>query len=109
VARVLPLAESLEACQRAGMPKAGIVAARGPFSVEENRKAIRDAGAGTLVTKDSGVEGGVPAKIEAANLEGCRVVLVRRPPSGATESFISIPALLNALTRIAAAGTAQDL
>jgi precorrin-6A/cobalt-precorrin-6A reductase len=97
VARVLPLAESLEACQRAGLPEAGIIAARGPFSVEENRKAIRDTGAGALVTKDSGVEGGVPAKVKAANLEGCHVVLVRRPPTVVLCGFQSVDALLRAL------------
>jgi precorrin-6A/cobalt-precorrin-6A reductase len=100
VARVLPLAESLEACHRAGLPQARIIAARGPFSVEANRKAIRDAGAGALVTKDSGAEGGVPGKIEAANLEGCHVVLVRRPPAGVPDTFQSVDLLLRALERL---------
>ena len=31
------------------------------------------------MTKDSGKAGGVPEKLEAARLEGCRVVVVRRP------------------------------
>ncbi|HSR13508.1 MAG TPA: precorrin-6A/cobalt-precorrin-6A reductase, partial [Thermodesulfobacteriota bacterium] len=51
---------------------------RGPFSVDENRRAIREYGIGTLVTKDSGAMGGVPEKLEAARLENCRVVVVKR-------------------------------
>lgn len=101
-ARVLPLKESLDACHRAGLPEAAILAARGPFSVEENRAAIRLAGAGTVVTKDGGIEGGLPAKIEAARIEGCRLVVVRRPavdiPDG--QSFQSIISLLQALPRL---------
>lgn len=83
-ARVLPLEESLEYCRRVGLPEAAILAARGPFSVKENRAAIRLAGAGTVVTKDGGIEGGLPAKIEAARIEGCRLVAIRRP-------LVSIP------------------
>jgi precorrin-6A/cobalt-precorrin-6A reductase len=83
VARVLPLAESLEDCRGAGLPDSAILAARGPFSVEQNRQAIRNAAAGVVVTKDGGVAGGVPEKVEAARLEDCRLVVVRRPASGA--------------------------
>jgi precorrin-6A/cobalt-precorrin-6A reductase len=93
-ARVLPLPESLAACRLAGLPETAIIAARGPFSVEENRATIRRAAAGAMVTKDSGIEGGVPAKIEAARLEQCRAVVVRRPPETATNTFRSVEELL---------------
>lgn len=101
-ARVLPLPESLDACRRAGLPEAAILAARGPFSVEENRAAIRLAGAGTVVTKDGGVEGGLPAKLEAARIERCRLVVVRRPivDIPASEVFRSIGPLLRALDEL---------
>lgn len=96
-ARVLPLAESLEACRQAGLSGAAVIAARGPFSVEENRLAIQRTGAGVIVTKDSGAEGGVPAKIEAARAEGRRVVVVRRPPCDVANAVRSIDELLRAL------------
>lgn len=99
-ARVLPLPESLEACRLAGLPELAIIAARGPFSVEENRATIRRFAAGAMVTKDSGIEGGVPAKIEAARLEQCRAVVVRRPLEAATNTFRSIEELLHALTAL---------
>jgi precorrin-6A/cobalt-precorrin-6A reductase len=93
----LPLAESLVACRRAGLPDSAILAVRGPFAVEQNRAAIRSAGAGVVVTKDGGVAGGVPEKVEAARLEGCRLVVVRRPASGADPAVHTIQDLIRAL------------
>lgn len=97
VARVLPLAESLLACRKAGFPEANLISARGPFSVEDTREAIRFAGAGTLVTKDSGVEGGMLEKLDAACRENCRVVVVGRPTARLAEAVDSIGGLLYAL------------
>jgi precorrin-6A/cobalt-precorrin-6A reductase len=79
VARVLPAPASLDACRQAGLTEADVIAARGPFSVEENRAALRQFRVGVLVTKDSGAAGGVAEKITAARLEQCRVVLIQRP------------------------------
>jgi precorrin-6A/cobalt-precorrin-6A reductase len=86
VARVLPHGESLEACRKAGIPADSVIAGRGPFSVEENREAIRRFSIGVLVTKDSGNAGGVREKLEAARLERCRVVIVRRPAGRSGQS-----------------------
>jgi precorrin-6A/cobalt-precorrin-6A reductase len=101
-ARVLPLPDSRAACREAGLPESAISAGRGPFSLTENRSVIRRVGAGVLVTKDGGAEGGMPAKLEAARIEGCRLVVVRRPavdiPDG--QSFQSIISLLQALPRL---------
>jgi precorrin-6A/cobalt-precorrin-6A reductase len=59
--------------------------------VEENLAVLRRYKIGVMVTKDSGAAGGVPAKIEAARLHGCRVVVVQRPkgPDGQTFSDVS--------------------
>ncbi|NQT21388.1 MAG: precorrin-6A reductase [Planctomycetes bacterium] len=78
-ARVLADDRSIEACKKAGIAGSRILAGRGPFSVEENRKAIRAHDIGIVVTKDSGEAGGAPAKIEAARHEGCEVVVIERP------------------------------
>lgn len=85
--RVLPGRESGERCRRAGIKPERIIAARGPFSVEQNRQQIRQSGAGVLVTKDGGEASGVRAKLEAARLEGCFVVIVRRPEIGGENAF----------------------
>ncbi len=98
-ARVLDEAESLDACHSAGIAKSNIIAARGPFSVEENRQHIRRFNAGVMVTKDSGQAGGMIEKLQAAQLEGCRLVVVRRPDAPA-ERFDDIEALAAAVARI---------
>lgn len=78
-ARILPLSESLEDCRRLGIKPQDIIAAWPPFSVDFNRACLRQGGASTLVTKDSGREGGLEEKLQAAGLEGATVILVRRP------------------------------
>jgi precorrin-6A/cobalt-precorrin-6A reductase len=90
VARVLPRPESIQACRRAGIGEDRVIAAKGPFSVEENRAHIRQHRIGVLVTKDSGEAGGVPAKLEAARQEGCQAVIVERPalPAGRVHASV---------------------
>jgi precorrin-6x reductase len=82
------------------VPDKHIVKGRGPFSIEANRAVIREFGIGTLVTKDSGVEGGYPAKIEAAQLEKCRVIVVQRPEGNSEQIFSSVPKLVDAVSEL---------
>ncbi len=100
VVRVLPHPESIAACRRAGIPDKHIVKGRGPFSIEANRAVIREFNIGTMVTKDSGVEGGFPAKIEAAQLEKCRVIVVQRPEEISERIFNSVPKLVDAVSEV---------
>lgn len=78
-ARVLPLESSVADCRRAGLPEDHILAARGPFSLEENLAAMERYHIATLITKDGGAAGGFPEKLEAARRLGVQVILVRRP------------------------------
>ncbi len=91
--RVLPRQESLAQCRRAGIPPERTIAGRGPFNVEENRQHIRQCSAGVLVTKDGGHASGVRAKLEAARLEGCSVVVVRRPKDEEKNTFNNLEEL----------------
>lgn len=93
IARVLDHPESLQACRDAKIPH--IVIGRGPFSIDENRRLIRQFNAGVLVTKDSGDAGGVREKLEAARLEGCEVIVVGRPARSG--GFDKVPALVTQL------------
>ena len=79
-ARVLPAVSSIEACLLAGIPQRNIIAAWGPFSQELNRALLRQFDIGMLVTKESGREGGFFDKVQAARTEGCRLVIIKRPP-----------------------------
>jgi precorrin-6x reductase len=97
IVRVLPHHDSLAACRAAGIPAEMVIAAKGPFSVEENINAIRKFGVGVLVTKDSGIAGGVPAKIAAAGREKCMVIVVERPFPGNGLMFQSVEKLIKYL------------
>ena len=79
-ARVLPMEASLEACRKAGVKPAHIIAMQGPFSREMNEAMLRFACAKWLVTKDGGDAGGFEAKAAAAREAGARLVVIGRPP-----------------------------
>lgn len=95
--RILPADASVRACHEAGFKEMSIIAERGPFSIEQNRECIRKHNIGVLVTKDSGIAGGVPEKLKAANLEGCQVIVVRRPTSKNICDYQSISSLVEAI------------
>jgi precorrin-6A/cobalt-precorrin-6A reductase len=97
IVRVLPVKSSLDACCALGIDGEFIIAKRGPFSIDENRSVMRRFGAGILVTKDSGPAGGTPEKLEAARLEGCFVVVVKRPHEPAHDSFEKHADLISAV------------
>jgi threonine-phosphate decarboxylase len=98
IARVLPRIESLSACLNAGMMDHEIIAARGPFTTEENIATIRRFNAGVIVTKSSGKKGGFIEKIEAARICNCITVIINRPEVTSTElTFTDIFSLSNFL------------
>lgn len=79
VVRVLPGMESLELCQKAGIPGARIIAMQGPFSREMNLALIKQYNIETLVTKESGRTGGLTEKLEAAAECGIETLLIGNP------------------------------
>jgi len=98
-ARVLPCDDSLVKCRQLGIAESHVIAARGPFSVEENEALIAEHGITVLVTKDSGDAGGVPEKMAAAKNQDCSVVLVERPTSRQEVSvYNTVSALVAAVT-----------
>lgn len=90
-ARVLPMENSLRACQRAGLAPSHILAMQGPFSKEMDAAMLRAVSARFLVTKDSGAAGGFQEKLEACREVGVIPVVVGRPPqregAGLTETI----------------------
>ena len=78
-ARVLPHPESERACDQVGLSAESRIVGRGPFSEEENRELIRSKGIGVLITKESGIQGGVNEKISASRRQNCQVIVVQRP------------------------------
>ncbi len=83
--RILPMTESLMACERAGIPHRNVIAMYGPFSQEMNEAIFRQFQIAWLVTKDAGTAGGFQEKVAAARALGVRTVVIRRPvESGAS-------------------------
>lgn len=78
-ARVLPLSSVIRMCEELGLKARQIIAMQGPFSYEMNRAMIRDFRADVLVTKNSGLVGGIDTKLKAAMDEGIHVIVIERP------------------------------
>ena len=87
--RVLPSVESIEACQRAGIPNRNIIAMQGPFSMELNLALICQYSVKYVITKDSGQAGGFDEKVEAAR-QGCAELIVLCPPADEGEDYDDI-------------------
>lgn len=95
-ARVLPMEESLQLCQRAGLKPAHILAMQGPFSVDMNVAMLKSVGARYLVTKDSGAAGGFDEKVTAARAAGATLVIIGRPPQ---RDGLTLPETMDCLCR----------
>lgn len=79
VARVLPRAEAMEACQDLGLGLNQVEGLMGPFTMDMNRALIRNNRAVCLVSKESGKRGGLPEKLAACQAEGIPCIIIRRP------------------------------
>ena len=88
--RVLPMQESLAACQKAGVKPGHILAMQGPFSTEMNLAMLKQTGAKVLVTKNGGSTGGFPEKAAAAEQWGAQLVIIGRPPQKAGMDLNSV-------------------
>ena len=98
-ARVLDQNESIDACLLAGVRRESIIAARGPFSVDDNLALIRRFNIGVLVTKESGVIGGIKEKIEAARRSDAALIIVDRP-AAEVAFFSSVQTLADAVVQV---------
>ena len=78
-ARVLPLHESIAACEALGLPHRNILALQGPFSQRMNEAMLEQYHIAWLVTKDGGGPGGFQEKVAATKSTGAQLVLVERP------------------------------
>ncbi len=77
--RVLPCAESISLCTEQGICGKQIIAMQGPFTAAMNEAILRQYRISVLVTKESGVSGGFPEKLKAAERTGTEVYVIGRP------------------------------
>lgn len=85
-ARVLPSAESIESCIRAGIAPKHIIAMQGPFTKEMNLATMRQYGCRWLVTKNTGKPGGFNDKLACLEA-GYGIIVIGRPSAETGYSF----------------------
>jgi cobalt-precorrin 5A hydrolase/precorrin-3B C17-methyltransferase len=78
--RMLPTAESMRRAERARLSPREIVAMWGPGNASFNEALCGDKNVRCIVSRESGPQGGVADKAEAARRLGIPLVLVTRPP-----------------------------
>ena len=78
-ARIAPFQGSLEACETLGFEPGQIIAMSFRFSREFNATLYRELSIRYLVTKESGDDGGIREKLDAAMDTGVEIVLIERP------------------------------
>ncbi|MCR5597200.1 MAG: precorrin-6A reductase [Lachnospiraceae bacterium] len=77
--RILPAEESLRNAKEAGLGEKNILTGMGPFSKEDNIKAIKERNIEYFVTKDGGTAGGFPEKADACRECDIQMVVIKRP------------------------------
>lgn len=77
--RVLPLASVMESCKTLGFEGRHVIGMQGPFSRELNEAMLKQYDCRYLVTKDTGVAGGFPEKIDACLDSGVSCIVIGRP------------------------------
>lgn len=78
-ARMLPRLDNMEKCAELGVEQKQIIAMQGPFSKELNVALYRQYKTDVVITKESGQQGSVDEKVEAALELGLQVILIGRP------------------------------
>lgn len=94
-ARILSDGVMVEKCKEMGLLGKQIICMQGPFSTDLNAAMIKQLDVKYLVTKDTGITGGFPEKIEGARIAGAKVVVIRRPVAETGYSFAQILERLN--------------
>ncbi len=92
--RILPDDAAVQQCIILGYDPAHILTGKGPFSVADNIRHIRQSCARILLTKESGISGGYPEKAAAAEQCGIRMLTCIRPPETG-KTFAEIKQLLH--------------
>ncbi|MGQ9747105.1 MAG: precorrin-6A reductase [Candidatus Caldatribacteriaceae bacterium] len=79
IARIMPFSFSLQRCEEMGFSPQEIIAIHGPCSVEMNYQMFMEFQVEVVVSKESGREGGLTEKAQAAQKAGIPIVVIKRP------------------------------
>lgn len=94
-ARVLPTSDSVALCEQAGLKPVNVIAMCGVGSVALNLALLKEFDIRFLITKESGAEGGLQEKIEAANQMNAEVIIIQRPVINYPEVYSDYDLLMN--------------
>lgn len=93
---------------RPALPSHSLIVDRGPFTVEGDRRLMRDHGIERVVCKNAGGPG-AEAKLGAARALGLPVVMIDRPPTPDRTEFHSPEQVLDWLDHGASPGTERGV
>jgi precorrin-6A/cobalt-precorrin-6A reductase len=99
-ARVLSTSDSVALCEQAGLNLVNVIAMCGVGSVALNLALLNEFDIRFLVTKESGVEGGLQEKIEAANLVNAELIIIQRPAINYPEVYSDYDLLMDRIKTI---------
>ena len=99
-ARVLSTSDSVALCEQAGLKPVNVIAMCGVGSVALNMALLKEFDIQFLVTKESGVEGGLQEKIEAAKQVNTEVIIIQRPAINYPEVYSDYDLLMDRIKTI---------
>lgn len=99
VVRMLPRIDNMEKCTEFGIEQKNMIAMQGPFSRELNEALYRHYGTTLMITKESGEQGAVDQKVDAALAMGIEVIIIERPKLDFETSFSTVDAVLDELAK----------
>lgn len=97
--RVLPLPNILQKLIDSGIKVEDIVAIKGPFGKEINNGIIKEYKIKSIITKDSGLEGGIKEKIESALENDINLIVISRPEIKYDNFYQNIDELIEAISK----------
>jgi len=99
-ARVLSTSDSVALCEQAGLKPVNVIAMCGVGSVTLNMALLKEFDIRFLITKESGAEGGLQEKIEAANQVNAEVIIIQRPVINYSEVYSDYELLMGRIKAI---------
>ncbi|MBZ5750001.1 precorrin-6A reductase [Metabacillus rhizolycopersici] len=100
IARMLPRLDNMEKCEKLGFPQKDIVAIQGPFTKEFNLALYNQYGVTTMITKESGKQGSVDEKLEAAIELGVETIMIKRPKINYGNAYSDFSDVLSHINKI---------
>ncbi len=93
-ARVLPVKQSIETCEKAGLTTYQVIAMKGRSSKELNKSIMKEYDIKHMVTKDTGEPGGFYEKVGAALELGISVHVISKPKVEYPEEYSSLDEII---------------